>query len=132
MWMVIRSMTNSSKRNNPPFFFVRRIAGRFLPVCIVFVCASCLSSCDFLRRMAGRPTSAELSMLARKRDSLELDRRLKLLRPNTREPAKEKPAENDSTQLQALKAGAGTTLYRNVSRYRGSGQVRELFIESIT
>lgn len=128
MWTDIRNMTISSKvpPNSFRFFLLKRIAGRLLPVCIVFVCASALTSCDFLRRMAGRPTRAELSVLAQKRDSLELERRLKLLRPGISETA-EPVVASDSTQLLALKAGAGATMLRNLSRYKGCGQVQELF-----
>ena len=71
---------------------MKRIAGRFLPVCILFVFAVPLSSCDFLRKMAGRPTSAELVLLEQKRDSMEIERRLK----HKRRSADAQPVQADS------------------------------------
>jgi len=92
MWMATRSMTNTSKPSSHHFFWMERIAGRFLPVCILFVFAASLSSCDFLRKMAGRPTSAELVLLEQKRDSMEIERRLK----HKRRSAEVQPAQTDS------------------------------------
>ena len=73
---------------------MERIAGRILPVCIIFVFATSLSSCDFLRKMAGRPTSAELVVLEQKRDSMEIERRLKRKRQGveTQQPLAEPAA----------------------------------------
>lgn len=119
------------------------IAGRILPVCIIFVLASTLSSCDFLRRMAGRPTSSELAVLEQKRDSLEIERRLKHKRPTpdaagTTPSATEGMANGDSVskvtepisdeaQIQALKDASGSLYLRSLSRFKGSAQASELF-----
>lgn len=121
------------------------IAGRILPVCIIFVSAATLSSCDFLRKMAGRPTSSELALLEKKRDSLEIERRLKHKRPAP-EPADTtagvpvadsasqaggaRPVEepvSDASQIQILKAGSGSVLLYNTSRFRGCKQASQLF-----
>ena len=130
---------------------MKRIAGRFLPVCILFVFAASLSSCDFLRKMAGRPTSAELVLLEQKRDSMEIERRLKHKRrsaeaqPAQTDSAAAKPAEpaattakpepaakpvdknSDAAQIQALKAASGSLYLRSLSRFKGSAQASELF-----
>ncbi len=143
MWTGTRNMTISSKvpPNSSRFFFLKRIAGRLLPVCIVFVCASVLGSCDFLRKAAGRPTRAELTVLEHRRDSLELVRRLRHKRPAAPAPAEAAatpaasadaeasaatPPLGGAAQVQALREGAAATLVRSVSRYKGSPQVREL------
>ena len=76
---------------------MERIAGRILPVCIIFVFATSLSSCDFLRKMAGRPTSAELVVLEQKRDSMEIERRLKRKRQEEAEAAAKKVETNTNT-----------------------------------
>ena len=139
MWMATRSMTNTSKPSNHHSLLMERIAGRFLPVCILFVFASTLSSCDFLRKMAGRPTSTELVLLEQKRDSLEIERRLKRKRRSVEaqpvqadsvavEPAA-KPADknSDAKQIQALKDASGSLYLRSLSRFKGSAQASELF-----
>ncbi len=118
---------------------MERIAGRILPVCIVFVFAASLSSCDFLRKMAGRPTSAELVLLEQKRDSLEIERRLKRKRQGTEtpaaaqsavsQPAVSQPAEarSDAEEIQALKDASGSLFLRSLSRFKGSAPASELF-----
>lgn len=108
------------------------IAGRILPVCIIFVLASTLSSCDFLRRMAGRPTSSELAVLEQKRDSLEIERRLKHKSQGVAEwdePSATPPldANSDAAQIQALKDASGSLYLRSLSRFKGSAQASELF-----
>lgn len=130
------------------------IAGRILPVCIIFVLASTLSSCDFLRRRAGRPTSSELAVLEQKRDSLEIERRLKhksqgvadqpqtgtsasaeaasepiVARAEWDEPSATPPvdANSDAAQIQALKDASGSLYLRSLSRFKGSAQASELF-----
>ncbi len=142
----------SSKPSNRFVSVLSLIAGRILPVCIIFVLTLSLSSCDFLRKMAGRPTSSELALLEKKRDSLEIERRLKHKRPSVSatdtasvaaaddtsasvatadtlaqagEPVNE--PVTDALQIQALKAGCGHVLLYNLSRFRGSGQASELF-----
>ena len=136
-------MTRSSKvqPSSHHSFLMDRIAGRFLPVCILFVFAATLSSCDFLRKMAGRPTSAELVLLEQKRDSLEIERRLKRKRQSVEAPADPvatttasapsaiKPADkhSDAAQIQALKDASGSLYLRSLSRFKGCAQASELF-----
>lgn len=155
MWTDTRSMTISSKvpPNSIRFFLLKRIAGRMLPVCIIFVFASTLSSCDFLRKMAGRPTSSELAVLEQKRDSLEIERRLKHKRqgvadqPQTGTSASAGAASepvvaraewdgpssppvdtnSDAAQIHALKDASGSLYLRSLSRFRGSAAASELF-----
>lgn len=103
--MATRSMTNTSKPSSHHFFWMERIAGRFLPVCILFVFAASLSSCDFLRKMAGRPTSAELVLLEQKRDSMEIERRLK----HKRRSAEVQPAQADSAAFPAATVAVAET-----------------------
>ena len=144
MWMATRSMTNTSKPSSHHSLLMKRIAGRFLPVCILFVFAASLSSCDFLRKMAGRPTSTELVLLEQKRDSMEIERRLKHKRrsaevqpaqadsaafPVATVPSAAKPADknSDAAQIQALKDASGSLYLRSLSRFKGSAQANELF-----
>ncbi len=143
----------SSKPSNRFVSVLSLIAGRILPVCIIFVLTLSLSSCDFLRKMAGRPTSSELALLEKKRDSLEIERRLKHKRPAV--PATDTASVaaadtsasvatadtlaqaggaqpggepvTDASQIQTLKAGCGHVLLYNLSRFRGSRQASELF-----
>ena len=145
MWMATRSMTNTSKPSSHHSLLMNRIAGRFLPVCILFVFASTLSSCDFLRKMAGRPTRAELVLLEQKRDSMEIERRLKHKRRGveaqpaqtdsvapapvtaTAEPVAAADKNADAAQIQALKDASGSLYLRSLSRFKGSAQASELF-----
>ncbi len=123
---------------------MKRIAGRFLPVCILFVFAASLNSCDFLRKMAGRPTSTELVLLEQKRDSMEIERRLKHKRrsaevqpaqadsaafPAATVPSAVKPADKnaDAEQIRSLKDASGSLYLRSLSRFKGSAQANELF-----
>lgn len=110
------------------------IAGRILPVCIIFVWVPVLSSCDFLRKMAGRPTSSELMQLARKRDSIETVLRLEEERLAQQAAADtlalEQPVEEpvtDESRIQALIDGCGPVLHYPFSRFRGCAQAGELF-----
>ncbi|MBP5539457.1 MAG: hypothetical protein J6X69_06500 [Bacteroidales bacterium] len=120
----------SSRPNNRFFSLFPLIAGLILPVCIIFVLASALSSCDFLRRMAGRPTSSELALLEQKRDSLEIERRLKHKRPapeaTETSPSAAEPV-SDEAQIQALRDASGSLYLRRLSRFRGSAPAAELF-----
>ena len=144
MWMATRSMTNTSKPSSHHSLLMKRIAGRFLPVCILFVFAASLSSCDFLRKMAGRPTSTELVLLEQKRDSMEIERRLKHKRrsaevlpaqadsaafPAATVPSAVKPADKnaDAEQIRSLKDASGSLYLRSLSRFKGSAQANELF-----
>lgn len=93
--------------------------------------------------MAGRPTSSELALLEQKRDSLEIERRLKHKRPTpeatvTTHSAAEGSVDGDSVskvaapisdeaQIQALKDASGSLYLRRLSRFRGSAAASELF-----
>lgn len=93
--------------------------------------------------MAGRPTSSELALLEKRRDSLEIERRLKHKHPAVEVSDTMAVATNDSAslgcrveqadtvtdaaQIQALKEAARGVSLRHLSPYRGGVQARELF-----
>jgi hypothetical protein len=62
----------SSRTDNSIYSTLKRyIAGRIFPVCILFIIALSVTSCDFFRKLAGRPTAAQLATLQWRKDSLE-------------------------------------------------------------
>lgn len=72
MYRVTRSTMISSKTDNSIYSTLKRyIAGRIFPVCILFIIALSVTSCDFFRKLAGRPTAAQLATLQWRKDSLE-------------------------------------------------------------
>ena len=72
MYRVTRSTMISSRTDNSIYSTLKRyIAGRIFPVCILFIIALSVTSCDFFRKLAGRPTAAQLATLQWRKDSLE-------------------------------------------------------------
>ena len=118
-----------------PLSEMERFAGRIVPVCIIFVIAVSVSSCDFLRRMAGRPTGEELAALASKRDSLLQAEKMRLERqslPDTlsaagQNPDGAAPGQGDAVQIAVLKEKAGNLYMRSLSQFKGCAEADALF-----
>lgn len=114
---------------------MERFAGRLLPVCIVFVFAVSVSSCDFLRRMAGRPTGEELAALASKRDSLLQAEKVRIEQPSLpdtsslsgQEPDEAVSGQSDTVQVAVLKEKAGNLYMRSLSQFKGCAEADALF-----
>ena len=100
---------------------IERFAGRLLPVCIL-LCALSLSSCDPLRKWAGRPTSSELQALALRRDSLEREKAAQAAaREDSLRDAREKAAarQKDSLQREEMFRGPHPRVMHRSSRFHG-------------
>ena len=146
MYRVTRSTMISSKTDNSIYSTLKRyIAGRIFPVCILFIIALSVTSCDFFRKLAGRPTAAQLATLQWRKDSLERAAKANVsaadtilvssasvsapatpavATPATASPAPVTPAApavaTDVTALKAsLSAAIPGTIIHSLSRYGG-------------
>lgn len=105
------------------------IAGRIFPVCIIFIIGVSVSSCDFFRKLAGRPTSARLATLEWRRDSLEKAQRVTdsvaraaEVAVNATEAtvsATEATQRNDALEISALRDMELGRVVHSLSRYEG-------------
>lgn len=98
------------------------IAGRIFPVCIIFIIGVSVSSCDFFRKLAGRPTSARLATLEWRRDSLEKAQRVTDSVARAAEAtvsATEATQRNDALEISALRDMELGRVVHSLSRYEG-------------
>lgn len=98
------------------------IAGRIFPVCIIFIIGVSVSSCDFFRKLAGRPTSARLATLEWRRDSLEKAQRVTDSVARAAEvavSATEATQRNDALEISALRDMELGRVVHSLSRYEG-------------
>jgi hypothetical protein len=131
----------SSRTDNSIYSTLKRyIAGRIFPVCILFIIALSVTSCDFFRKLAGRPTAAQLATLQWRKDSLERAAKANVSAADTilvssasvstaapsaasasAAPAPASPAvATDVTTLKAsLSAAIPGTIIHSLSRYGG-------------
>ena len=135
MYRVTRSTMISSRTDNSIYSTLKRyIAGRIFPVCILFIIALSVTSCDFFRKLAGRPTAAQLATLQWRKDSLERAAKANVSAADTilvssasaapASPAPMAPAApavaTDVTTLKAsLSAAIPGTIIHSLSRYGG-------------
>lgn len=124
MYRVTRSTMISSRTDNSIYSTLKRyIAGRIFPVCILFIIALSVTSCDFFRKLAGRPTAAQLATLQWRKDSLERAAKANVSAADTILVSSASAAPAVATDVTTLKASLSAaipgTIIHSLSRYGG-------------